>query len=132
MLPDNFNNFIREENIFLNPFSFLKFNEKPDEFYPISDVAQEKPMNQEVNIGRSLMITHARRSARKYYYHQDTFHGVDDVLPYPQGAPALADCAYVNAFGTAQPSEVVAGRAELSGENFFSSRFFRAGKHDKG
>lgn len=79
VLPDNTHWFIREENIFLNPFSFLKFNEKPDEFYPIPDVRIEKPLQQEVNIGRSLMITHARRSARKYYYSEDTFRGIDDT-----------------------------------------------------
>ncbi len=77
-LPDNCNHFIREENFYINPFTFLKFNEKPDDFFPVSDVAQEKPLQQEINIGRSMMITHARRSARKYGYDDDTFRGVDE------------------------------------------------------
>ena len=79
VLPDNNNFFIREEIIDVNPFSFLKFNESPDNFYPVSDIAQEKPIQQEVNIGRSLMITHARRSARKFAYSQETFNGVDEI-----------------------------------------------------
>ena len=46
--------------------------------------------------------------------------GIYDVLPDPAGAPAFADCAYVNAVGTAKPSEVVAGRAELPCEHIFA------------
>jgi hypothetical protein len=79
VLPDDQNFFIREENIDINPFSFLKFNESPDNFYPVSDVAQEKPLQQEINIGRSLMITHARRSARKYAHSDETWSGVDET-----------------------------------------------------
>jgi len=79
VLPDNENFFIREQPIIINPFSFLKFNETPDEFYPPSDIKQEIPLQKEVNIGRSLMITHARRSARKYAYDEDTFRNVDPV-----------------------------------------------------
>lgn len=86
-LPDDYHSFIREEKITLSPFSFLKFNEKPDEWYPVSDVAQEKPLQQEVNVGRSLMITHARRSARKYFYSEDTFRGIDDA----EGLNAMKD-----------------------------------------
>ncbi|MHA2120663.1 MAG: hypothetical protein ACW990_05585 [Promethearchaeota archaeon] len=87
VLPDNHNSFIRNSAIRLNPFSFLKFNEKPDEFYPISDVSQEVPLQQEINVGNSMMITHARRSARKYYYTEETFRGIDDV----EGLEAMKD-----------------------------------------
>lgn len=77
-LPDNEDFFIREEDVYLNPFTFLKFNESPDNFYPIPDVRIEKPLQQEINIGRSMMITHARRAARKYAYDQSTFSGLDE------------------------------------------------------
>lgn len=77
-LPDGNNEFIREENRDIgSPFSFLKFNEKPDSFYGVSDVAQEVPINKEINVSRSLMVTHMRRSARKYFIGRDTFNGVD-------------------------------------------------------
>lgn len=79
VLPDDRDFFIRKENIRMNPFSFLKFNESPDNFHPIPDVRIEKPLQQEVNVGRSMLITHARRSARKYYYTQATFQGIDDA-----------------------------------------------------
>ena len=78
VLPDNENFFIREGKILMSPFSVLKFNESPDNFYPIPDVRIELPLQKEINIGRSMMITHARRSARKYYYSTDTFTGVDE------------------------------------------------------
>jgi hypothetical protein len=87
VLPDDASFFIREEKNYLNTFAFLRFNEKPDSFFPISDIAQEKPIQQEINVGRSLQITHARRSARKYAYDQDTFQGVDDV----EGIEAMKD-----------------------------------------
>jgi hypothetical protein len=87
VLPDDQDFFIREESIDINPFSFLKFNEKPDDFYPVSDVAQEKPLQKEVNIGRSLMLTHARRSARKYAYSSETWGGVDEI----EGIEAMKD-----------------------------------------
>lgn len=77
-LADNNDFFIRDTDIRLSPFSFLKFNESPDNFYPVPDARIEKPLQQEVNIGRSMMITHARRSARKYYYSQETFQGIED------------------------------------------------------
>ena len=79
VLPDNADYFIREEKIFMSPFSFLKFNESPDNFYSFSDVSVEIPLQQEINIGRSMMITHARRSARKYFYSEETFRGIDDI-----------------------------------------------------
>ncbi len=80
VLPDNTNYFIREEKIYMTPFSFLKFNESPDNFYPIPDARIEKPLQQEINIGRSMMITHARRSTRKYYYSEETFRGLDEEI----------------------------------------------------
>ena len=87
VLPDNENFFIREESFFMSPFSFLKFNESPDNWYGPSDIAQEKPIQEEVNVGRSMMITHARRAARKYYYSEDTFRGIEDE----EGIEALKD-----------------------------------------
>lgn len=80
VLPDDNAFFIREENIYMNPFSFLKFNESPDNWYPVPDIKIEMPLQQEVNVGRSMMITHARRSARKYYYSSETFRGLDKAI----------------------------------------------------
>ena len=87
VIPDNYHEFIRQEVSNINPFQFLVFNEEPDEFGGVSDVSQEKPMQQEINTGRSLMITHARRSARKYAITPDTFRGIDDA----EGMDALKD-----------------------------------------
>jgi len=86
-LPDNHEDFIREEKIDLYPYSFLKFNESPDNFYPLADAEVEKPLQQEINVGRSLMITHARRSARKYFYSEETFRGIEES----EGIDALKD-----------------------------------------
>jgi hypothetical protein len=80
VLPDNSDFFIREEILYMNPFSFLKFNESPDNFYPIPDIRIEKPLQQEINICRSMMVVHARRSARKYYYSNETFAGEDEEI----------------------------------------------------
>ena len=65
--------FLREDKSFINPFVFLKFNERPDKFYPLPDVRIEKPLQQQINVGESQMMTHARRASRKYYYDQNTF-----------------------------------------------------------
>ena len=87
VLPDNSNNFIREEGALMNPYSFLKFNEKPDSWWPVSDIKQEIPLQQEINIGRSMMMAHARRSARKYFYDEETFNGISPV----EGIEAMKD-----------------------------------------
>ena len=68
--------FIREEEGISNPYVFLKFNEIPDRMGGIPDARQEKPLQDEINVGRSLMITHVRRAARKYYYEEDS---IDDT-----------------------------------------------------
>lgn len=78
VLADNGTEFIREEKMYMNPFTFLKFNEKPDAFYPVSDIKQEIPMQQEVNIGNTLMLIHARHSARKYVIDNETFSNIDE------------------------------------------------------
>lgn len=64
--------FIREDNFTVNPFAFLKFNEIPDKFYAIPDVRVEKPLQEDVNVGQSQMLNHARRASRKYYYEENT------------------------------------------------------------
>jgi len=68
--------FIREEENISNPFTFLKFNEIPDKTHGLEDVRIEKPLQDEINVGRSMMITHVRRAARKYYYEEDS---IDDT-----------------------------------------------------
>lgn len=79
VLPDGEDFFIREEPIVVkNTYSFLKFNESPDNFYPLPDWRIEKPLQREINIGQSQFITHMRRASRKYYYGPNTFAGEDE------------------------------------------------------
>jgi len=60
-----------------SPFSFLRFNESPDEMYPLSDIKSLKPIQEEYNVGRAMILTHAKRFARKYGYILEKFAGDD-------------------------------------------------------
>lgn len=62
-----------------SPFSYLRFNEIPDEMYPMSDIEPLKPIQEEYNLGRGMVLTHAKRFGRKYGYVKDKFGGEDPV-----------------------------------------------------
>jgi len=77
VLADDHDEFLRDENMPEGiedcPYEFLRFNEIPDELYPLSDIKNLKPVQEEYNLGRSMIMTHAKRFARKYGYKSDTF-----------------------------------------------------------
>lgn len=70
VIADGYDKFLRDDKVIAQPFIFLKFNEKLDEFYAVPDLRITKPLQEEINVGRSQMITHARRAARKYYFEE--------------------------------------------------------------
>jgi hypothetical protein len=45
--------------------------------YPISDIKQLKPVQEEYNVGRAMILTHAKRYGRKYGYISEKFGGDD-------------------------------------------------------
>jgi len=56
------------EGIDKDPYSFILFNTVPDEVYPIADLRPLIPIQEEYNIGRGMIMEHAKRFARKYGY----------------------------------------------------------------
>ena len=81
VMAEGHNEFIREQSmpkgIDKSPYSFLRFNEVPEEIYPMSDLETLKPIQEEYNLGRAMVMTHAKRFGRKYGYTKETFAGVD-------------------------------------------------------
>ena len=77
VMADGHDKFLRDETtpdgVEGCPYVFLRFNETPDEMYPISDIKNLKPVQEEYNLGRSMIMTHAKRYARKYGYTDSTF-----------------------------------------------------------
>lgn len=77
VLADGHDEFLRDENmpdgIEDSPYEFLRFNEVPDELYPMSDIKNLKPVQEEHNLGRAMIMTHAKRFGRKYGYTNNTF-----------------------------------------------------------
>ena len=51
-----------------HPYTFLQYNDIPDEIYPLSDIRVLKSPQDEYNKSRAMVITHAKRYARKYGY----------------------------------------------------------------
>lgn len=49
-----------------HPYIMLRFNETPDEFYPMSDIEPAEPQLLELNDTRSQMVTHRKRYNRRY------------------------------------------------------------------
>lgn len=62
------------EGIDKHPYSFLYFNQIPDEIYPMSDIQPLKEIQEEYNIGRAMINAHAKKFARKYAYIPSGFH----------------------------------------------------------
>ena len=62
--------FLRNESmpdgIDRHPYSFLQFYTVPDEIYPISEIRPLVPIQEEYNIGRSMITEHAKRFNRKF------------------------------------------------------------------
>lgn len=77
VLAEDHDLFLRDENmpdgIEGSPYEFLRFNEIPDELHPLSDIKNLKPIQEEHNLGRAMIMTHAKRFARKYGYKDGTF-----------------------------------------------------------
>uniref|UniRef100_A0A6M3KYW4 Putative head tail connector protein n=1 Tax=viral metagenome TaxID=1070528 RepID=A0A6M3KYW4_9ZZZZ len=76
---DGHTKFLRDEpmpdGIDRLPFEFLRFNEVPDRIYPMSDFKPGKSLQEEINMGRGMIMTHAKRYGRKYGYDDSTFGG---------------------------------------------------------
>ncbi|MDP2365711.1 MAG: hypothetical protein Q8M94_18330, partial [Ignavibacteria bacterium] len=51
-----------------HPYTFLQYNDIPDEIYPLSDIRVLKSPQDEYNKSRAMVITHAKRYGRKYGY----------------------------------------------------------------
>jgi hypothetical protein len=51
-----------------HPYSFLQFNDVPDELYPLSDFRVMKSPQDETNKAQSLINAHAKRYGRKFAY----------------------------------------------------------------
>lgn len=49
-----------------HPYVMLRFNETPDEFYPMSDIEPAEPQLLELNETRSQMVNHRKRYNRRY------------------------------------------------------------------
>jgi hypothetical protein len=56
-----------------HPYVMLKFNDVPDEFYPLSDVEPWEPQLLELNQTRSQMVNHRKRYNRRYVYSEGVF-----------------------------------------------------------
>jgi len=84
VLADGHDKFLRDEpipeGIDKHPYAFLRFNETPDKMYPISDIALLKSLQEEINVGRGMIMTHAKRFNRKYGYTDETFAGTDGAV----------------------------------------------------
>lgn len=51
-----------------HPYSFLTYNDIPDELYPLSDLRILKSSQEEINKSQSLINSHAKRYGRKFAY----------------------------------------------------------------
>ena len=58
---------------FGQPFVMLRNYDVPDCFYPMGDLEQIEPLQQELNETRTQMMNHRKRFARKYLYKESAF-----------------------------------------------------------
>jgi hypothetical protein len=58
---------------FGQPFVMIRNYDVPDQFYPIGDLEQIEPMQQELNETRTQMMNHRKRFSRKYLYKESAF-----------------------------------------------------------
>jgi len=83
VVADGHDEFLRDEKtpdgIEGSPYEFLRFNEVPDKPYPMSDIKPLKPIQEEYNMGRGMIMTHAKRYGRKYGYKEGDFPGDEGV-----------------------------------------------------
>jgi len=62
-----------------HPYSFLVFNDIPDEIYPLSDIRVQKSPQECYNKATGMIFEHAGKGARKYAYTEGTFPSEDDL-----------------------------------------------------
>lgn len=67
------------------PYVFLKFNEVPGRWEPYPDVAAMVPLQEEYNEARTRLLTHARRSDRKYIQLEGTFEDETELDHFKNG-----------------------------------------------
>jgi hypothetical protein len=58
---------------FGQPFVMIRNYDVPDSFYPIGDLEQIEPMQQELNETRTQMMNHRKRFSRKWLYKESAF-----------------------------------------------------------
>lgn len=58
---------------FGQPFVMIRNYDVPDQFYPIGDLEQIEPMQQELNETRTQMMNHRKRFSRKWLYKESAF-----------------------------------------------------------
>jgi len=58
---------------FGQPFVMIRNYDVPDCFYPMGDLEQIEPLQQELNETRTQMMNHRKRFARKYLYKESAF-----------------------------------------------------------
>lgn len=68
-----------------HPYSFLLFNEVPDEIYGVSDLRSLKSPQEEINKGRAMLMIHAKRFGRKYAYISAGFKEDEDIEKIKSG-----------------------------------------------
>lgn len=57
----------------LHPYSFLKFTEIPDEWYPLPEIKILRPIQEEINKATGIVAGHAKKFLRKYGYEVGAF-----------------------------------------------------------
>ena len=62
-----------------HPYSFLIFNEIPDELYPLPEIEPLKGIQEDYNIAKTMVAAHAKRFGRKYGYIKSQFATEDDI-----------------------------------------------------
>lgn len=72
VIAEDHDSFLRNEKVpngvESHPYTFLQYNDIPDEIYPLSDIKALKSPQDEYNKSRSMVMSHAKRYGRKYGY----------------------------------------------------------------
>ena len=99
--------FLFEDNIpdgiNYHPYSILKFHEIPDEFFPLSEVKLLKPIQDEINKARSILMIHAKRFLRKYEFETGYFADEEEKEKFKEPEDGMLVEVNRGALGKLQP-----------------------------